>query len=168
MRKTDEIRRIDSILRLQKKLSGYQPGSYLFEIYDKAIDLAMSDERKIDDYFYYNLLRDARRIISRQRKVMPAFVELYEPAYQDEDGSRERNPFVSDYFTPEQSVIHSNLITSLSGACVTVHKYAPLVLSDMTDGLTIKESSLKNDLTESMVKKLRVEIKSLATQILFN
>lgn len=168
MSKPNELRRIDSILRLQKKLHRYSPGSYLFEIYDKAIDLAVSEDRKINEFFYYNLLRDARRILSRRKKIVPAFVTLLDPDNREGEEKEEKNPFISDYFTPEQFIIHANLIASLNNACQSVHRFAPEVLQDMVDGLLIRESAKKIGLTDSMVKKLRVEIKSLSKKLLFN
>jgi hypothetical protein len=168
MKKPIEIRRIDSILRLQKKLHAYIPGTYLFEIYDKAIDLATNEDREVNEYFYYNLLRDARRILSRRKQVAPSFVSLLEPDNSEEDEKEAKNPFVSDYFTPEQFVIHTNLITLIRSGCKGIHCYANDVFSDMVDGLLIRESAERIGISESMVKKLRVEIKSLARQVLFN
>lgn len=168
MKKPIEIRRIDSILRLQKKLHAYIPGTYLFELYDKAIDLATNEDREVNEYFYYNLLRDARRILSRRKEVAPSFVSLLEPDNSEEDEKETKNPFVSDYFTPEQFVIHTNLIASIRGGCKSIHCYASEVFNDMVDGLLIKQSAERIGISESLVKKLRLEIKSFSKKILFN
>lgn len=168
MKKPIEIRRIDSILRLQKKLHAYIPGTYLFELYDKAIDLATNEDREVNEYFYYNLLRDARRILSRKKQVAPSFIALMEPDNSPEEVREERNPFISDYYTPEQFVIHSSLVTALSNSCGSIHRSACDIFSHMVDGYTIKESAERLSLTESLVKKIRVQIKLLSSQILFN
>src|SRR5688572_481520 len=68
--------RFHAIRTLQKIRDRYEPGSYAFDVADRAIDLALSPRRAADNYLIKNTLRDARRILSRQRKSAPIFVSL--------------------------------------------------------------------------------------------
>ena len=56
-----------AIRKLQIKRDKSDSNSLRFEAADYAIDLAMSPNRKVDEYLARNSFRDARRIITRQR-----------------------------------------------------------------------------------------------------
>lgn len=63
--------RWDVIQSLQEKAQYLNPGSQNFERYDKAISLALNPGRKVDQYLERNVLRDARRTLSRENREMP-------------------------------------------------------------------------------------------------
>lgn len=61
------VTRFDAIQSLQLLRSRQAPGSFRYEVVERAIDLALQPHRRIDRYLVRTVLQDAKRIICRQR-----------------------------------------------------------------------------------------------------
>ena len=158
-------RRFNAVKRLQQNLKKTFPGSYWSQVYEKALDLALNEQRAVDANFYYRVVDDAKRTLRRLNKTAPSFTSLYTLGEEsDEIGS----PFLIDHVTPEQLVIYQQSVALLRSACSKKHKHSVAVFYSMMEGHTVSETAHKLCISESMVKKLRAEIINVARTILLN
>ena len=153
----------EAIERLQEKLDKLDPGSYWFEVYDKAISLALNSERTVDDFFYRNLVRDSKRILKRQKKRREElFVTI------DDSNVKKIESIVDSGLSPLNRLIYSNYIGAIKSRCKAIHPLAEKVFDNVLDAVPIKESALSIGVSESLIKKLRVIIKREVNTIIFN
>jgi DNA-directed RNA polymerase specialized sigma24 family protein len=158
-------RRFNAVLRLQKNLKKTSPGSYWFEVFEKALDLALNSQRSVSPNFYYRVVDDAKRTLRRKKGTTPSFVNLY---FTDKEGEVIENPLLTDSVTPEQEVIYQQSISLLRSACSKKHRHSVAIFYSMIEGYTALEAAKKLGVSESMVKKIRSEIIHIAKTILLN
>lgn len=158
-------RRFNAVLRLQENLSKTSPGSYWSEVYEKAIDLALNNQRSVSPNFYYRVVDDAKRTLRRNKEKTPSFVNLYST---DSEKDEIENPLLIDFVTPEQHIIYRQSVSLLRSACSKKHKHSVAIFYSMLEGYTVAEAAVKLNISKSMVKKLRAEIIRTAKTILLN
>jgi hypothetical protein len=98
--------RFRAIQKLQTIRGQYPPGTYYFEVADRAIDLVLGPKRRIDSFLVSNALRDAGRIMRRRWANEPEFVSMDAPLVSDdcsEDELTLHDRLASVWFTPEQA-----------------------------------------------------------------
>ena len=153
----------EAIERLQEKLDKLDPGTYWFEVYDKAISLALNSERTVDDFFYRNLVRDSKRILKRQKEGRDKlFIAI------DDSNTKKIESIVDSGLSPINRLIFSNYIDAIKARCKAIHPLAEKVFDNILDAVSIKDTALRLDVSESLIKKLRVMIKREVNTIIFN
>lgn len=155
--------RFVAIFALQNFQKWHIPGTFTFEIYETAKDLALGEKRTINKFLVKNLISDAKKTLKRHREKA-IFVDLQ--SFQDTGISLEDS--VVDYLSPERQLIYNDLIVRIREACESIHDLAPSVFNQMLDGYTAKIIAQRLNISESMVKKLRLEIKKIARIIIQN
>jgi len=156
MKETEDKLRFAAVERLQDKMANLSPGSRRFELYDKACELALSPNRQVDDYLIRNVLRDARRIISR--KFKPPIISLNEPLPVGIDNAILNGGYVC-YNNGATTLEWAGLLNTVTYICEFVHKNAVEVLVCMIDGYDISDTAERTRLSESLVKKIRTNLK---------
>lgn len=151
--------KVEAIKCLQEKLRKLTPGSYWFEVYEKALDLALNPIRKEDEFFYRNLLRDAKRILKRQKR--PSIVS------QDEN-ERSLDSLIDSGLSPLNKIIFKSYIDQITEQCKNIHPFATDVFADLLDGIHVKVTAEKLYVSESQVKKLRIRIRQVSHPIIYN
>ena len=152
----------EAIRRLQEKLKKLMPGTYWFEIYDKAIDLALNSKRKEDKYFFRNLLRDAKKTLNRKNQS-----HTIDPRSEDEN-RKSIESLIDSGLSPLNKIIFQSYIDQIMGQCKKIHPFAQDVFSDLLDGVQVKVTADKLYISESLVKKLRVQMRQLSRLIIYN
>ncbi len=158
-----ENTKVEAIERLQIKRNKLVPGTYWFEVYDKAISLALNPDRTVDDFFFRNLVRDSKRILKRQKKSKE---KLIVPI--DESNTQKIESIAETGLSPLNRLVFSNYIDSIKSRCRRIHPLAEKVFDDILDAMPIKASATTLGVSESLIKKLRVTIKKEANTIIFN
>lgn len=165
MKKAKLSERFTAILTLQKKQKQYESSNYWFDIYEKATDLALNPKRKVDEFFMRNLIRDAKRILSRQKKNS-IFKEI-----STEDSDTGTIPFENllvEKISPEHQLIYSNYIEQIKETCPAIHEYAVTVFEGMMEGKSSVVIAKEIGVSESLVKKIRLKVRSIAEAIVLN
>ncbi|MFD2969962.1 hypothetical protein [Sphingobacterium bambusae] len=156
----DIEKRFSAILAFQKKQMKYPQNSKDFDIYDKAIDLSLNSKRKVDAYFEWNLVRDARRIVDRQKRNTPKFVELYydsDPYYHEE--------FFITTDTTDSIILTADLLLRIKDKCRCIHSRADEVLDGLISGQNCRELAGVLKVSESLIKKIRIKIRKEVDKI---
>ncbi len=163
MKKAKLTERFTAIITLQKKQKQYESSSYWFNIYEKATDLALNPKRKVDEFFMRNLIRDAKRILSRQKKNS-IFKEI---STEDSETIPFENLLV-EKISPEHQLIYSNYIEQIKETCPAIHEHAVTVFEGMIEGKSSVIIAEEIGVSESLVKKIRLKVRSIAEAIVLN
>ena len=151
--------KVEAIKCLQEKLRKFTPGTYWFEIYDKALSLALNPIRKDDKYFYRNLLRDAKRILNRKNQP---------DTLSEDENKRSLDSLIDSGLSPLNKMIFKSYIDQITDQCKSIHPFAPDVFADLLDGISVKDTADNLYVSESQVKKLRIRIRKLSHSIIYN
>ena len=161
--------RFDAIQKLHSRLLSYEPGTIEHETSEHAIDLALNERREFTPYFYYDVIKDSRRILLRQQ-LRVQLVSLNDlSSYENEDGDCCDNGFVPealwDHATPELLLqcleLTDQIIRAVGGNAATVTK----VLEGMVLGESLAESARSIGVSIVYVNKLRSQIRSSASSV---
>jgi hypothetical protein len=155
MKKQQLSTRFAVVQRLQEKLASLQPGSPKFELYDKAYELALSSKRAEDNFFMRNVLRDAKIILKRKPKVKLISLNADTPFIVE---SLKYDRALS-YNSGPENLETQTLLNTITFICEHVHKNAGAILTCMLDGYDINDTVERTKLSQSLVKKIRVNIK---------
>ncbi len=156
-------RRYFAIRKLQEKLLKSPPSPWS-KIYEKALDLALSEKRSDSPHLYYRLLDDAKRTVRRDRQRVPTISSFY---IQNEDGQEEMDETLAvDTTTPEDILNVRQEIELICQFCRTRHRFSLAVFHFMMNGYTVTQIAQCLDISISMVKKLRAEIAKKAKTII--
>ena len=155
MKETKEELRFATIERLQRKMAKLNPGSQRFELYDKACELALSAKRTVNEYLIRNVLRDARNILNR--KFKPHFVALDTPAAAGVESMLFDRAIC--FNEGAANLERRQLLNSVLFICEHVHKRAGEVFTCMLDGYNINDTAERSRLSQSLVKKIRTNLK---------
>jgi hypothetical protein len=167
MKKAKLTERFTAIITLQKKQKQYESSSYWFNIYEKATDLALNPKRKVDEFFMRNLIRDAKRILSRQKKNS-IFKEISTEDSDSDTGTIVFEDFLVNEISPEHQLIYSNYIEQIKETCPAIHEYAVTVFEGMMEGKSSVVIAKEIGVSESLVKKIRLKVRSIAEAIVLN
>lgn len=163
--KTPAQLRFEAIKRLQTLRAKYPQGSYYSEVYELALDFALSEKRLADQNFFSRVVSDAKRTLRRAETNLPSICSLF--IISDEDEEIE-NPLAADRHNPEQEVLYREALDLMRQACSKKHRLSIAVFYSMVEGYSVSEAAKKLNLSESMVKKLRSDIIKTARTILLN
>ncbi len=161
--KKSEAQRYAAILALQQKQEQLDPDSYAFQVHDKAIDLALSPNRKVDEHFMDYLLSDARQILRRAGRNFPTV--SIEGSLTDER-SGEIAPIAVDENDPMSQMILSEDYHLLLNAATNCHEHGEAIFMSMIDGVKVVDTAKTLAISEALVKKIRSRIRSLAETIM--
>lgn len=149
--------------RLQQKLCKYRD-PYWGAVYEKALELSLSEKRSIPADYYSRLLADAKRTIKRDKRSAPQFASFY---IRGDDGEEEINEvFGANEETPDQILNAKQLIATIEKVCLTRHKFSKAIFHFVLHGYTVSETAQKLNISVSLVKKLRAEISGIAKRII--
>lgn len=102
------VRRFDEISPLHPLRSRQPPGPVRYEVLERMIDLALQPQRRSDLYFVRNVLRDATRVILRQRGYWnKGLTSLDAPARNPHDDSVEWSHNRAVSYLPDPKAIAS-------------------------------------------------------------
>ena len=161
--------RFDAIQKLHSRLSSYEPGTIEHEVSEHAIDLALNERREFTPYFYYDVIKDSKRILQRQQLRVQLVSLNGLSCYENEDGDSCDDGLVPealwDYVTPELLLqcreLTEQIIRAVGGNASTVTK----VLEGMVLGESLAESASSIGVSVVYVNKLRSKIRSSASKI---
>ncbi len=156
-------KRFSAILVLQNKQKKHHQGSFLYEVYDKAIDLALNPQRQVNDFFTRNLFRDAKRTLKRQNEAIPSFVDL-----SPDNSIYTEESMAIDSYTALDALIYHDFQASINRLCPTIHPLAEQVLRGLIDDLSCNDLAKTLGVSESLVKKIRVNLRKSICKIIMN
>jgi hypothetical protein len=162
------VTRFDAIQSLQLLRSRQAPGSFHYEVVERAIDLVLQPHRRIDRYLVRNVLRDAKRIIRRQRNYWNyGLASLDAPTCNPRDDSAEWSDVRALSTSPDPEAIAStrNLVFHIRDRCR--HRRAESsCLDGMLSGETPKETAQRLGFSEIYIKKLRARVRASAAELM--
>ncbi len=153
------------ILALQKKQMRQVVGSFDYEVADKAIELALSENRNPDKFLKRNVERDAKKLV--KEKLKSSKLVDYVPL-EDEENFISLEERITDNLTPEHQLIYNQFLLQIRAICRDLHASAYDVLETMISGETTLNASKIIGISESLVKKLRVQIRQAVSSIINN
>lgn len=163
MEKIISEKRFSAILALQNKQKQQKQGSYLFDINDKAIELALNPKRQINQYLIRNLKRDAKRILKRQKDTAPEFIDSFSTSIL-----QPLENLVIEPATPYGQLVLRQYEVQVHSMCEDLHPYALYIFNDLEDNIPIKDTAKKLGLSQSLVKKVRAQLKNKIATIINN
>jgi len=167
MKLKEKEKRFSAILALQKKQKKQRQGSYLYEVYDKAIDLALNPQREVNDFFTQNLCRDAKRILKRRSDSAPHLVSLSTVQADHDDVYIKEDIAIESYTALDELVFH-DLQAQLNLQCSKIHSLAPQILQGIIFDIPGTELAQTLNVSESLVKKIRISLKKVISNIIMN
>jgi DNA-binding NarL/FixJ family response regulator len=156
--------RFCAIETLQRFLKRHSPSSTRFEEIDYAIDLALQPRRVIDRFLLRNVLRDAERVVRRQRRRHMIITE------SDLFGGDDMNYFEKllpiHHDSPEAELIASQLADQILGR--KPHDARDiLILECLIEGCTTREIATRVGVSPAyafrLARRMRDTVKSTAS-----
>lgn len=159
------------ILTLQKIMSRSMPGSRVFDIADKAIELALSPQRIPENlrYFRRNVWRNAAYSVARSQKSHHLIsLDSMTPQAESTNIATQISPCeLADPFTPEDHFSGMQLESLIT---VISEQVAPGQGAGCAKGLiakdTIKEISCDLQVSPRTVKRLLSKVRIISQEIL--
>ena len=168
MKQTISAARWHAVSKLQKIRSHHAPGSFESDVADCAIDLALSPDRKEDNFFLRNVWRDARSIcIKRKRRTAERVFVTVSTDGEDDSKTPHSNPIelAGTALSIEGILGLREQIQQLYAAVSGTNRYAGAVLDGWFEGYEMAETAETLQISERYVKKLRVVIRTTAVNL---
>jgi hypothetical protein len=143
-----------AVKQLQEKLASLEPGTKDFELYNLACDLAINPERMYNEYFMYNVLREARRVLSRKPEL--EFVSINRAKLPIENLVKDH---AITYNRGPENHDHQTLINTITFICEHAHPRGKEVLVCMLDDCDINTTAGRTGMSLSLAKKITSRIK---------
>ena len=160
---------IEAIVRLQEGMKNLSPGDYYFEVFDQAIMLALlpNSVRIVDDNYYHNLVKDAKKYHSRNsNRNLPLktgkFVSI------EETDMFSAVPLPLSYQSAEARILFLELQTLLSSEGEKINSLAPLMIELRNDGHNNREIAKIISKSESFVSKFFRKIRPMRVKYVSN
>lgn len=165
--KSDLDARFRAIQKLQSIRDRHRPGSYRHDVADYAIDLALSERRKGNEFLVRNTLRDASNILRRSIRRRPAQfsldAELPEQTQVEVTTLHDLVPATAP--TPAERCEQTDLEGVLRRRLGDASSPHRLALDSIVVGETAPEFSARTNLSQSYFKKLKSEIRDEAKRL---
>ncbi|MDH4555736.1 hypothetical protein E8F11_11225 [Pseudomonas sp. BN417] len=145
--------------RIQAIQAKYTPGSRRFEQAEHALDLALSETRTIDRFLLRNLLRDSKRVLSRQSAAR-RYVDL--PA-EGESSCFEEGRF-GDPTNPEALLEANQLAEAVAVEVGRSSSHAVRVMEGLITGETLGETARATGISAARITQLRRAIRVATTK----
>lgn len=162
--------RLSAIQTLQSIRSRYNPGSFKFDVADHAIDLALSPRRSADGFLVRKTLRDAKRILARQKEAGPTMLSLDEEfsTNGNDGGDNEvislHDRCASPTLSPDQ-ICSENDLNDVLRQRLGDSSPALTALECVVHGDTARDFSRETGMSPSYFKKLKKTIQREAAAL---
>lgn len=133
--------RFRAIRELQVRRDKHPYGSKRFDELDHAIDLALNARRNVDGFLVRNALRDAERIVRRQRRHGRVVLHADLPVDEDNKVSFTLADALTDIDSPEEVLSASNLLLHAAEFGEGADSATPVILASLIEGRTTRETA---------------------------
>ncbi len=163
-----EPSRVSVVRRLQAIAAACSPGTEMFEIADRAVDLAMSNSRSEANpaLFFRNVWRNARFIVRRKRPRELIFDSMHEDS---PIGSRIANGELRNLAgpaTPEEISIATDLEVRIRFEAGQVDALGAECFDGLVAGQTLDETARTLSISTRRVRQARERIRAAARRVI--
>jgi hypothetical protein len=139
------------IEKLQVLCRKSKPGSYWSEVYERAIDYALSDRRSsvtTPKHLYDSVIRDAKKWMTRRREDSTDFTEEVVAG-----------KFAASTPDPSSASQMDDEITQITGVFGSDALEAEKCLRGLIDGESVKSTAQSTNISERRVRHLRARLR---------
>lgn len=157
--------RFAAVASLQAIRRRHTPGSPRYEQIEHAIDLALSTERTVDQYLVRNVLRDAKRILSRQAKARIFVRVTDEPDWSDDaNHANGYSETLIENVTPEHLAEVTDCTKQIVATVSRTSNHAARVMDGMLTGEALNETAAEIGITADRVNQIRRQIRTIVAE----